>query len=134
MQTKRWTLPLALGVITVILVAVALWPQETLKGKAVVAGRDLGAGMTLTAADLTMFELDAAAIPADAIADPIRLAGQTLAIVRFKGEPITPRHLGQAVTLAPDERGVAIKVQAETGLAGLLRPGMFVGVDRKSVV
>ena len=44
------------------------------------------------------------------------------------GEPVTPRHLGPAVILAPDERGIAVRVQADTGLAGLLRPGMVVGV------
>ncbi|MBP7961495.1 MAG: hypothetical protein KBG20_03995 [Caldilineaceae bacterium] len=32
------------------------------------------------------------------------------------------------MALAPDERGVAVQVQADTGLAGLLRPGMRVGV------
>ena len=49
-------------------------------------------------------------------------------MVRFAGEPVTPRHIGPAVTLAPDERGIAVKVQADTGLAGLLRPGMKVGM------
>ena len=49
-------------------------------------------------------------------------------MVRFTGEPITPRHLGAAVTLEPNERGIAIKVAADTGLAGILRPGMKVGV------
>jgi hypothetical protein len=54
--------------------------------------------------------------------------GETLAVVRFAGEPVTIRHLGPAVELAPDERGIAVRVQADTGLAGLLRPGMEVGV------
>ncbi len=54
--------------------------------------------------------------------------GQTLAVVRFADEPVTPRHIGPAVALAPDERGIAVKVKADTGLAGLLRPGMKVGL------
>jgi hypothetical protein len=66
--------------------------------------------------------------PTDALADPAKLVGQTLAVVRFAGEPITLRHLGPAVDLKPDERGVAVRVKADTGLAGLLRPGMQVGV------
>ena len=128
MPKRRWTLPLALGLITAVLLVAALWPKETPKRTVVVAARDLGAGAALAAADLTTIEVDAPQAPADAVADPGRLVGQTLAVVRFAGEPLTPRHLGPAVTLAPDERGIAVKVKADTGLAGLLRPGMQVGV------
>lgn len=128
MQRKRWGLPIALGLITAVLLVAALWPKETPQRTLVVAARDLGAGTTLVAADLTTAQVDAARAPADAIADPGRLVGQTLAVVRFASEPVTPRHIGPAVTLAPDERGIAVKVQADTGLAGLLRPGMKVGM------
>lgn len=128
MPKRRWTLPLALGLITAVLLVAALWPKETPKRTVVVAARDLGAGAALAAADLTTTILDAGQAPADAVADPAKLVGQTLAVVRFTGEPVTPRHLGAAVTLAPDERGLAVKVKADTGLAGLLRPGMQVGV------
>ena len=128
MPKRRWTLPLALGLITAVLLVAALWPKETPKRTVVVAARDLGAGAALAAADLTTTTLDAGQAPADAVTDPAKLVGQTLAVVRFSGEPVTPRHLGAAVTLAPDERGIAIKVKADTGLAGLLRPGMQVGV------
>ena len=127
-ERKRWGLPVALGLITAVLLVAALWPKETPQRTLVVAARDLGAGTTLAAADLTTAQVDAAAAPADAVADPARLVGQTLAVVRFAGEPVTPRHIGPAVTLAPDERGIAVKVQADTGLAGLLRPGMKVGM------
>jgi len=128
MQRRRWTLPLVLGLITAALLVAVLWPKETPKRTVVVAARDLGAGTALVAADLTTTVLAAAQAPADAVADPAKLAGQTLAVVRFRGEPVTPRHLGPAVTLAPDERGIAVSVKADTGLAGLLRPGMKVGV------
>ncbi len=128
MQRKRWGLPVALGLITAVLLVAALWPKETPQRTVVVAARDLGAGTTLAAADLTTTQIEAARAPADAVADPARLVGQTLAVVRFAGEPVTPRHLGPAVSLAPDERGIAVKVQADTGLAGLLRPGMQVGL------
>ena len=128
MPKRRWTLPLALGLITAVLLVAALWPKETPKRTVVVAARDLGAGAALAAADLTTTTLDAGQAPADAVTDPAKLVGQTLAVVRFTGEPVTPRHLGAAVTLAPDERGIAVKVKADTGLAGLLRPGMQVGV------
>lgn len=128
MQRKRWTLPIVLGLITAVLLVAVLWPEETPKHTVVVAARDLGAGTTLAAADLTTIQVDAAQAPTDAIADPDRLVDQSLAVVRFAGEPVTPRHVGPAVALAPDERGIAVKVQADTGLAGLLRPGMKVGV------
>lgn len=128
MQRKRWTLPLVLGLLTALLLAAVLWPKETPRRTVVVATRDLGAGTALAASDLATAVVDAAQAPADAVADPARLIGQTLAVVRFQGEPVTPRHLGPAVTLAPDERGIAVSVKADTGLAGLLRPGMHVGV------
>lgn len=128
MQRKRWGLPVALGLITAVLLIAALWPKETPQRTVVTAARDLGAGTTLAAADLTTAQIEATRAPADAVADPARLIGQTLAVVRFAGEPVTPRHIGPAVSLAPDERGIAVKVQADTGLAGLLRPGMQVGL------
>lgn len=128
MRSRRWLLPLVLGLITAVLLAAALWPQEPPTRAVVVAARDLGAGAALAAADLAVVELPVSQAPADAVSDPARLAGQTLAVVRFQGEAITPRHLGPVVTLAPDERGIALKVRADTGLAGLLRPGMQVGV------
>jgi hypothetical protein len=128
MPKRRWTLPLALGLITALLLVAALWPKAPPTRPVVVAARDLGAGAALAATDLTTAQVDAAQAPADAMADPHQLLGQTLAVVRFAGEPITPRSLGPAVTLAPDERGLAVKVKADTGLAGLLRPGMQVGV------
>lgn len=128
MRSRRWLLPLVLGLITAVLLAAALWPQEPPTRAVVVAARDLGAGAALADADLAVVQLPVAQAPADAVSDPARLAGQTLAVVRFQGEAITPRHLGPVVTLAPDERGIALKVRADTGLAGLLRPGMQVGV------
>jgi Flp pilus assembly protein CpaB len=128
MRRKGVGLPVALGVLTGILLALVLWPKAPPQQTVVVAARDLGAGMALTAADLTTATLPASQAPTDAVSDPAALVGQTLAVVRFAGEPVTPRHLGPAVTLAPDERGIAVQVQVDTGLAGLLRPGMTVGV------
>ena len=125
---RKWTLPLLLGLLTGGLMALLLWPQQTPTVSVVTAARDLGAGAVLTSADLTVITMPADQAHADAVADPAALTGQTLAVVRFAGEAVTPRHLGPTVALAPDERGVAVQVQADTGLAGLLRPGMVVGV------
>ena len=121
-------LPLVLALVTFGLLALVLWPQEEPTASVVVAAADLGAGALLTPADLRTVTLPLAQAPADAVSDPALLVGQSLSVVRYNGEAVTPRHLGPAVILAPDERGIAVRVQADTGLAGLLRPGMQVGV------
>ena len=128
MKKTGWMLPLILGILTAIVLAVLLWPTKKEPVNVVVAARDLGAGETLTAADLATLPMDPDVAPQDAVTDPGQLIDQTLAVVRFAGEPITPRHLGPAVTLQPNERGVAVRVSKDRGLAGLLRPGMRVGV------
>ena len=91
MQRKRWTLPVLLGLITAVLLVAVLWPKETPKRTVVVAARDLGAGTALVASDLTTTVLEASQAPADAVADPARLAGQTLAVVRFPW-PLPPNN------------------------------------------
>lgn len=121
-------LPIVLALATFALLALALWPQEEPTATIVVAGRDLGAGAILAPSDLKTVTLPADQAPADAVGDVALLVGESLSVVRYSGEPVTPRHLGPAVILAPDERGIAVRVQADTGLAGLLRPGMGVGV------
>lgn len=121
-------LPLVLALVTFALLALVLWPQEEPTTTVIVAGRDLGAGTVLAPADLKPVALPVEQAPADAVGDPALLVGQSLSVVCYAGEAITPRHLGPAVVLAADERGIAVKVQADTGLAGLLRPGMEVGI------
>ncbi|MBX2998805.1 MAG: Flp pilus assembly protein CpaB [Caldilineaceae bacterium] len=121
-------LPIVLALATFVLLALALWPQEEPTAIIVVAGRDLGAGAILAPSDLKTVTLPADQAPADAVGDVALLVGESLSVVRYSGEPVTPRHLGPAVILAPDERGIAVRVRADTGLAGLLRPGMTVGV------
>ena len=130
MKTNRkgWGFPLMLGIATAMLLGLALWPEEIPTQSVVVAARDLGAGTVLQASDLRQITVDAINAPTDAAVDVGRLIGETLAVVRFANEPVTSRHIGQAVTLSPTERGIAVQVQADTGLAGLLRPGMEVGL------
>ena len=125
---KSWTLPLILGILTAIVLAIMLWPTEQKPVNVVVAARDLGAGAVLTDADLNTIAMPPDAAPADAVTHTEELIGQSLAVVRFAGEPITQRHIGPSVALQPNERGVAVRVSKDSGLAGLLRPGMTVGV------
>jgi len=117
-----------LAALTFALILLALWPNDPPTVAVLVASRDLGAGSVLTAADLTPLSLEAGLAPADAIADPAQLTGQTLAVVRFQGEPVTLRHLGPSVAVQPDEWAVSLRVEQDQGLAGILRPGMHVGV------
>jgi len=128
MKQRGWGVPLLLGAITFGLLAFALWPQEEPVRTIVVAARDLGAGAELQPSDLTVATVPETQAPVDAVTDPAQLVGQTLTVVRFAGEPVTARQLGDAVVLNPDERGIAVKVTADKGLAGLLRPGMEVGL------
>lgn len=125
---KNKSLSLILGLVTAVLLAAALWPQEEAAVTVVVAARDLGAGATLRSADLTTVSLPVSQAPSDGVADPDALLGKSLAVVRFSGEAITPRHIGVAVTLQANERGIAVKVAADTGLAGLIQPGQKVGL------
>lgn len=127
-RRTRLILPLLLAALTFALILLALWPNDPPTISVLVAARDLGAGSVLTAADLTPLSLEAGLAPADAIADAASLVGQTLAVVRFQGEPVTLRHLGPAVAVQSDERAVSLRVEQDQGLAGILRPGMHVGV------
>ncbi len=119
-MTKNPIIPILLAIATFALLALTLWPQEEPTAVVVVAARDLGAGSILTPADLKTVVLPLEQAPSDALADPTPLVGESLAVVRYVGEPVTPKHLGPAVVLAPDERGIAVRVEADTGLAGLL--------------
>ena len=128
MKQRGWGVPLLLGIVTAILLALTLWPNEPAQRTVVVASRDLGAGAQLTAADLVVKTMPEPDVPADAVTNAESLFGQTLTMVRFAGEPVTLRQIGEAVTLAADERGIAVRVAADTGIAGLLRLGMSVGI------
>ena len=127
-KRKSLLLPALLSLLTFGLILLALWPEPEHTVDIVVAARDLGAGAALTPADLALRTLPADQAPSDAASDPAALVGHTLAVARFQGEPISPRHLGPGVSLGPDERAVAVRVKRDRGLAGLLRPGARVGV------
>lgn len=122
----RKFLPLLLGGLTALFVLAAILPKP--QATVIVAAYDLPAGHTLSTADLAERTLPQDAIPAQAITTATTLIGQTLGMARTAGDVITTDHLGQPVTLAPDERALALRVTDSTGLAGLLRPGQQVGV------
>lgn len=125
---KSGALAAAAGVLAAVCLALALWPQPDATAPMVVAARDLGAGAVLQAADLEVRRVPLPLPSAQALPEPAPLVGQTLAVVRFAGEAVHRQHVGEAVPLAPHERGIAVKVATDTGLAGLLQPGQRVGL------
>lgn len=116
------------SILAVAFLAIALWPQTVETRPLVVAARDLGAGTVLGAADLEVRHVPLPLPTADGLADPTPLLGRTLSVVRFAGETVTAQHMGPAVPLASHERGIAVRVTPDTGLAGLLQPGQRVGL------
>lgn len=125
---KKYALPLILGILAAVILFVVAVPTAPKKAPVVVASRDLGAGSVLTRADLDVVQVQKDMIPSGSVSSVDGLIGKTLAVPRFKGEPVAPKHLGPAVTLAKGERALALKVDLATGVAGLLRPGTKVGV------
>jgi pilus assembly protein CpaB len=126
-MTTRKLLPLFLA--GVVFVTALFLMQPPPPRQVVTATRFLPAGHTLTARDLHVLELPAASVPPEAFEAPAALLGETLRVDRTAGDLLLPSHLGgEALTLAPDERAVAVEVTDAAGLAGLLRPGDHVGV------
>ena len=119
------------GLLAAVFLGLALWPKQEAMSPMVVAARDLGAGTQLAATDLQVRMVPAATLPPDALTDPEPLLEQTLSVVRFAGETVALNHLGPAIALAPDERGIAVRVRTDSGLAGLLQPGQRVGSGRR---
>lgn len=125
---KTNALAIAAGLLSALFLALALWPRAETLMPMVVAARDLGAGTVLQASDLEVQMVPAPLPFADALPEPAPLLDQTLAVVRFAGEAVSMQHLGPAVPLATDERGIAVRVRTDSGLAGLLQPGQRVGL------
>jgi pilus assembly protein CpaB len=94
----------------------------------VVAARDLAAGHTLVAGDLSLQAMPESAVASDALTDIHQAIGQTLRIDRGQGDILRASNLGQLLPLQPDERAVAVQITDATGLVGLLVPGEMVGI------
>lgn len=126
MKSKGFAL--ASGLLAALTLAFALWPRAEAMSPMVVAARDLGAGTVLKASDLETRLFPAQTLHPQALTDPAVLVDRNLAVVRFAGEMIALQHLGPAVDLEPWERGIAVRVRTDSGLAGLLQPGQHVGL------
>jgi len=120
-------LPIVLAAVAFI--AVLLFLSPTPDETVLVASGDLSAGHVLVESDLVSAVIPQDMMPEDAAVDPIEVVGMTLTVGRSKGDIIRQSNIGtDSLTLAPNERAVAITVNNASGLAGLLRPGDYVGV------
>jgi pilus assembly protein CpaB len=127
LRTLKKFAPAILAVIAFVVVLVFLQPAPT--STVVVASRDIPAGHTVLLDDLKLEEIPEALIPENAITDLMDAVDQTLSVDRIKGDIITSAQFGERVELKPSERAVAISVEDASGLAGLIKPGDYVGVN-----
>jgi len=125
-QMKK-LLPLILAAVAFVILLVFLQPAP--KAQTVVASRDLPAGHTIVLEDLKLQEMDEALIPDNAIMDLMEAVGMTLSVDRSQGDVITQSHFGERIELKPFERAIAISVEDASGLAGLIQPGDYIGVN-----
>ena len=100
--------------------------------KVVVATQDIPAGVTLEEKHLTVVEMPAKLVPADAVTDAEKLIGQTLRTATAAKMPVLTSMVGPGQgleSMIPEGyRAVSVKVDEFTGVAGLLKPGDRVDV------
>jgi pilus assembly protein CpaB len=120
----------ALAAIVVALIALSvLGSRESEKAEVVVAMSSFPAGHTLEEGDVTLAEMPVGTLPDDALTDVAMATGETLKLARSSGDVIASGHLGgDTLELSQDERAVSIHVTDAAGLAGLVKPGDYVGV------
>lgn len=123
---------IAAGLLVLLAGASALRPDPAhVQRRVAVAVRDLSPGMTLTAEDVTLRALPAAALPDGAQTTLTGLIGATLAGPARRGEVLTDtRVLGSrlvGLSAGPDARVVPLHL-AESAVLDLLRAGDVVDV------
>ena len=122
----RKTLPILMIGLALIGAWYFLQPEKT--SQVIVAGQDLPVGHTLTAGDLRLENLPEK-MTTEAYTDPAEAVGQTLRVERSAGDVIATTHIGvNYLRPNPGERGVGVAVNDSGGLAGVLKPGDYVGV------
>ena len=123
-------LPILIALPVFLLSLIFLRPEAT--APVVVAATDLLEGHTLVASDVTVNQVPKSQAPQGAFSQPSEVIGKTLRVFRSEGDVIHPSHLGgEVITLAPDERAVAIHVTDAAGLAGLTTPGRYSRGNRR---
>ncbi len=120
-------IPILLAAVAFIVVLLILSP--TPEESVLIAATDLSLGHVIEDGDVTYATFPKSMIPEDAVYDPAPIIGLSLVTGRSQGDIIRQSNIGtEPMALNPNERAVAITVDNASGLAGLLRPGDFVGV------
>lgn len=120
-------LPIVLAAAAFIVVLLVLSP--TPEEDVLVAAYDLPMGHVVEPSDFYLGSFPNDMVPDDAVKDPELVVGMTLMVGRSAGDIIRVSNLGdEPMSLAPNERAVAVTVDNASGLAGLLRPGDLVGL------
>lgn len=119
-------IPLALAALAAAAAFIFLQPEPT--RQVWTFKTDQAAGHILTAGDLQLAEIPVSRIPTDRLLDSKQIIGQSLRTDRAGGDVVRAAYLGTPLTLGPDEREMAVKVNDSSGLAGLLKPGDRVGL------
>lgn len=119
------------GLLLVLALVLALTPR-TPGVPVVVAAHDIGAGVTLAAADLTVREWPSEHVPGGAAREVTAAAGRVLVGAARAGEPITDlRLVGPELAArmygSPDAAAVPVRL-ADADVAALLHPGSRVDV------
>jgi pilus assembly protein CpaB len=119
-------IPLVVAAVVFLLALFLLQPEAT--AQVVVLAVDLPAGHTLTSVDMVVREIPVSFEPVDAIAKPSEAVGKMLKNDHTAGDILRLRHLGEPMTIKPDERAVSIQVDDASGMGGLIAPGDLVGI------
>ena len=118
--------PILLAAIIFIVAFILLRPAPS--RVVIVAATDLHAGHVLTDSDLTTMSVPESALAADVVTDKSMLIGQPLRIDRGQGDVMRASQIGNLIQVQPNERAMAVKIDDQNGVAGLLVPGQEVGV------
>jgi Flp pilus assembly protein CpaB len=106
--------------------SLAVWQRSNDSRPVVVAARDLPAGATLTASDVTVArvrlddEMYAAAVPGDEAAS---LVGRQLAAPVYARQIVGRPQVSTRSAIAPDQVALTIPVTTESAVGGRVRPG-----------
>lgn len=130
----------ALRRILLVVVALAVAGYCTLQLKAhletkrphenvLVARQDIAPYAVITSADLGYASLPVGSRMPDSLQDPREVIGRVATAAIYRGEQILPQKLGQTpLVLGPDERALAVPVDAVRAVGMTVRPGDMVDV------
>lgn len=126
-------LVLALG--AVVLAAKWMGEQGAAGAQVVVAATEVSQGSRLAAANLTLAEWPAGALPPGAITDPKLLVGRVARSDIGRGEPVLESKLappgtlgGLSAVVAAGKRAMTVRVNDVVGVAGFALPGNYVDI------